>query len=75
MREELQTYIEKVPEVAKAARLEETFWINEKKIPHGEKAITQVNPSQIADARKRLERFCPLSENRISRAGGNRRNH
>ena len=59
MREELQTYIEKVPEVAKAARLEETFWINEKKIPHGEKAITQVNPSQIADARKRLERFAP----------------
>ena len=45
--------------MAKAARLEETFWINEKKIPHGEKAIAQVNPSQIADARKRLERFAP----------------
>ena len=59
MREELQTYIENIPEVAKAARLEETFWINEKKIPHGEKAIAQVNPSQIADARKRLERFAP----------------
>ena len=59
MREELQTYIDKIPEVAKAVRLEETFWINEKKIPHGEKAIAQVNPSQIADARKRLERFAP----------------
>ena len=59
MREELQTYIEKVPEVAKAARLEETFWINEKKIPHGEKAITQVSPLQIEDASQRLNRFAP----------------
>ena len=59
MREELQTYIENIPEVAKAAGLEETFWINEKKIPHGENAITQVNPSQIADASRRLKRFAP----------------
>ncbi len=59
MREELQTYIDKIPEVAKAAGLEETFWINEKKIPHGENAITQVNPSQIADASRRLKRFAP----------------
>ena len=57
MREELQTYIDKIPEVAKAARLEETFWINEKKIPHGEKTITRVNPSQIEDASRRLKRF------------------
>ena len=57
MREELQTYIDKIPEVAKAARLEETFWINEKKIPHGEKTITRVNPSQIEDASWRLKRF------------------
>ena len=59
MREELQTYIETIPEVAKAARLEETFWINEKKIPHGEKAVTQVSPSQIEDASQRLNRFAP----------------
>ena len=59
MREELQTYIDKIPEVAKAARLEETFWINEKKIPHGEKAITQVSPLQIEDASQRLNRFAP----------------
>ena len=59
MREELQTYIDKIPEVAKAARLEETFWINEKKIPHGEKTITRVNPSQIEDASRRLKRFAP----------------
>ena len=59
MREELQTYIDKIPEVAKAVRLEETFWINEKKIPHGEKAVTQVSPSQIEDASQRLNRFAP----------------
>ena len=59
MREELQTYIDKIPEVAKAALLEETFWINEKKIPHGEKTITRVNPSQIEDASRRLKRFAP----------------
>ena len=59
MREELQTYIDKIPEVAKAARLEETFWINEKKIPHGEKTITRVTPSQIEDASRRLKRFAP----------------
>ena len=59
MREELKAYIEKIPEVAKAAGLEETFWLNEKKIPHGEKAITQVSPSQIEDASQRLNRFAP----------------
>ena len=72
MREELQTYIDKIPEVAKAAGLEETFWINEKKIPHGEKAITRVSPSQIEDASRRLKRFAPYLKT-VFRAQGNSR--
>ena len=54
---ELQTFIDNIPAVAKAANLEETFWLNDKKIPQGEKTITQVHPEQIEDASRRLGRF------------------
>lgn len=59
MKDELQVYIDRIPEVAQAVRLEETFWLNPKKVPHGEKMITQVRPEQIQDASRRLERFAP----------------
>ena len=57
MKRELQTFIDNIPAVAKAANLEETFWLNDKKIPQGEKTITQVHPEQIEDASRRLGRF------------------
>ena len=31
MRKDLETYINQIPAVAKAAHLEETFWLNPKK--------------------------------------------
>ena len=48
MKRELQTFIDNIPAVAKAANLEETFWLNDKKIPQGEKTITQVHPEPVS---------------------------
>lgn len=59
MNRELQKYIDTIPEVADAARLKETFWLNDKRIPQARQNITQVRPEQIEDARARLERFAP----------------
>ena len=59
MKEEFLKYTETIPAVAQAARLEETFWINDKMLPGGEKRITQVCPEQIKDASDRLLRFAP----------------
>ena len=59
MKEEFLKYTETIPAVAQAARLEETFWINDKMLPGGEKRITQVCPDQIKDASDRLLRFAP----------------
>lgn len=62
MRSELQNYIDTIPAVADAAQVKETFWINDRQVPGGEKAITEVNPDQIKDASQRLLRFAPYLE-------------
>lgn len=59
MKAEFQNYIDRIPAVADAAELKETFWINDKMICGGEKAITLVHPDQIKDASDRLVRFAP----------------
>ena len=48
-----------IPAVGDASRQKETFWLNDKKIPNGEKKIDLLQPNQIEDARLRLERFAP----------------
>ena len=62
MRSELQNFIDTIPAVADAAQVKETFWINDRQVPGGEKAITEVNPDQIKDASQRLLRFAPYLE-------------
>lgn len=62
MNKELQTYIDAIPAVADAAGRKETFWINPKMVPEKEQNITLVQPDQITDAKKRLERFAPYLE-------------
>lgn len=59
MRNDLQKYIDTIPAVGDASRQKETFWLNDKKIPNGEKKIDLLQPNQIEDARLRLERFAP----------------
>ncbi len=59
MRTDLQNFIDTIPAVGDASRQTETFWLNEKKVPQGEKRIDLVCPEQIDDARRRLERFAP----------------
>lgn len=55
----LQKYMDTIPAVKDAARLKETFWLNDKMVPEKEQHITQVNPEQIKDASDRLVRFAP----------------
>lgn len=59
MREDLQKYIDTIPAVKDALQLKETFWLNDRMVPQGEKEITLIHPEQIDDAKKRLERFAP----------------
>ena len=59
MRNDLQKYMDTIPAVGDASRQKETFWLNDKKIPNGEKKIDLLQPNQIEDARLRLERFAP----------------
>ncbi|NBH16791.1 D-serine ammonia-lyase [Clostridiaceae bacterium] len=59
MRNDLQKYIDTIPAVGDASRQKETFWLNDKKIPNGEKKIDLLQSNQIEDARLRLERFAP----------------
>lgn len=59
MKAELQKFIDTIPAVADAAALNETFWLNDKKLPEAEQNITEVNPGQIKDASDRLIRFAP----------------
>lgn len=62
MNAELQKYIDTIPAVADAARLKEVFWLNDKLVSQAEKKAALVKPEQIADAKKRLERFAPYLE-------------
>lgn len=62
MREDLEKFIDTIPAVKDASQMKETFWINDKRVPNGEKMITMLHPDQIEDARKRLERFAPYLE-------------
>lgn len=59
MKAEFLKYTETIPAVAQAARLEETFWFNDKMVSAGEQKITLVRPEQIKDASDRLLRFAP----------------
>ncbi|WP_337465911.1 D-serine ammonia-lyase [Megasphaera sp.] len=62
MRKDLETYINQIPAVAKAAHLEETFWLNPKKTDQAHWNITAVSPADIQDASDRLQRFAPYLE-------------
>ncbi|MCC8027893.1 MAG: D-serine ammonia-lyase [Clostridium sp.] len=62
MNEEFQKLIDGIPAVADAAKLNETFWLNEKQAPEKEQDIKEVCPSQIQDASSRLLRFAPYLE-------------
>ena len=59
MKSDLQKYIDTIPAVADAARLNETFWLNGRQRAGGHKEIKEVNPEQIRDASERLLRFAP----------------
>lgn len=59
MRKDLQKYIDTIPAVGDALHLKETFWLNDKLEAKGEEKITLIHPSQIDDAKARLERFAP----------------
>ena len=59
MNAEFQKYIDTIPAVADAARLKETFWLNDKMIPEAKQNITLVHPNQIQEAGDRLQRFAP----------------
>ena len=62
MNTDVKKYIETVPAVAKAAKLEEVFWINPKKEEQKNWHITAVSPEDIQDAAARLQRFAPYLE-------------
>lgn len=57
MKKGLEKYMDTIPAVGDASRQRETFWLNDKKAPEGEKKIHLLQPDQIDDARRRLERF------------------
>ncbi len=59
MRSDLQKYIDKIPAVADAAQLRETFWMNSRQRAGGQNEIKEVNPEQVKDASQRLLRFAP----------------
>lgn len=59
MNTKLASYINTIPAVAKAAKLEETFWLNPKKQPQSAWQITAVTPADVTDAAARLDRFAP----------------
>ncbi|MDD3252447.1 MAG: D-serine ammonia-lyase [Lachnospiraceae bacterium] len=59
MRKELNQMVGTIPEVADAAALKETFWLNGKQQAGGEKTIKEVSREQVKDASDRLLRFAP----------------
>lgn len=59
MNEQIMHYMNTIPEVAKAAGGQETFWINPGLKKDGEKSISSVAVEQMEEARARLVRFAP----------------
>lgn len=62
MVQDMQRYIDTIPAVKSASKLEETFWLNPKKCVKENWNIKAVTTDDIADAEKRLQRFAPYLE-------------
>ncbi len=59
MNNRIVEYIEQIPEVKAAAAGQETFWLNDRKLPFSEQKERAVEPELIEDAAERLKRFAP----------------
>lgn len=58
----LQDMAGRIPAVADAAVLKETFWMNDRTVSWEETRVDAVKPEDIQDASERLQRFAPYLE-------------
>lgn len=72
MREDLQKYIDTIPAVGDASRLEETFWLNDHLTAGGEKRLRWFARSRLK-MQKKAGTVCTLLAGGFSGAQRNRR--
>lgn len=59
MKANTKAYLKQIPELAKAARHEEVFWLNDRKLPEFMQTGRPISEAQLAAAEQRFLRFAP----------------